>query len=43
MYGRLDTTGHFRTGGVGILAGKTIIHLAPPAARVPYLMEDLFK
>ncbi len=43
MSGLLDSPGRFRTGGVGVMAGKTIIHLAPPAYRVPYLMEDLFQ
>ncbi len=42
MTGLLDHPGAFRTGGVGVMAGNTVVHLAPPAARVPYLMDDLF-
>ena len=34
--------GSFRTGGVGILKGKEVSHIAPPASRVPLLMDDLF-
>ena len=37
----LDNPGNFRTGGVGIMAGQTVVHLAPPADRVPYLMSNL--
>jgi Fic family protein len=43
MTGLLDKPGHFRTSGVGVMAGQDIIHLAPPADRVPYLMQDLFR
>jgi Fic family protein len=43
MTGLLDSPGAFRTGGVGVMAGKTIIHMAPPAGRVPLLMSDLFE
>ncbi|MCR5455661.1 MAG: Fic family protein, partial [Bacteroidales bacterium] len=34
--------GKYRTGGVGIFDGKKVIHVAPPAIRVPELMADLF-
>lgn len=43
LTGLLDAPGAFRTGGVGVMAGSTIIHLAPPANRVPFLMSDLFE
>ncbi|MBU1054803.1 MAG: Fic family protein [Proteobacteria bacterium] len=43
MTGLLDFPGTFRTGGVGVMAGKTVIHLAPPPDRVPFLMGDLFE
>jgi Fic family protein len=33
--------GIFRSGGVGIYAGKELIHMAPPANRVPILMNEL--
>ncbi len=42
MGGLIDPVGCYRSGGVGVLAGREVIHLAPPAARVPYLMADLF-
>jgi Fic family protein len=38
-----DDAGHFRRGGVGVVAGKRVIHVAPPANRVPVLMQDLFE
>lgn len=34
--------GRFRTGGVGVYQGKHLVHMAPPADRVPYLVKDLF-
>ena len=41
MNGLVDGAGKFRTGSVGIAQGKQIVHLAPPASRVPALMKDL--
>ena len=41
MTGLLDVPGKFRTGGVGVMTGQTVIHLAPPADRVLYLMNNL--
>ena len=41
MEGLVDDAGKFRTGSVGIAHGKQIVHLAPPATRVPGLMKDL--
>lgn len=41
MNGLLDAPGHFRSGGVGVMAGKDVVHLAPPAKRVRPLMSDL--
>ena len=35
-------SGKYRTDGVGIFDGETVVHLAPPAERVPALMSDLF-
>lgn len=40
--GLIDDTGHFRSGGVGIASGNQIIHYAPGADRVPFLIKDLF-
>jgi len=34
--------GRYRLGAVGILKGHHVSHLAPPAKRVPELMENLF-
>jgi Fic family protein len=33
--------GRFRSGGVGVFAGERLVHMAPPAARVPQLVADL--
>ncbi|MDR2577576.1 MAG: Fic family protein [Chitinispirillales bacterium] len=41
MIALVDDPGVFRVGGVGITDGKDIIHTAPPAGRVPVLMEEL--
>lgn len=35
-------SGKYRKGGVGIFDGKEVVHVAPPADRVPFLMSDLF-
>ena len=34
--------GMFRSGGVGVYKGDKLIHMAPPARVVPYLIEQLF-
>jgi Fic family protein len=41
MQGLLDESGQYRSGGVGVMAGAEVIHMAPPAGRVPSLMQDL--
>lgn len=38
----IDEAGVYRHGGVGVMAGQQVIHMAPPADRVPHLMSDLF-
>ena len=43
MEALVDNAGHFRQGGVGVSAGTQLIHMAPPADRVPYLIKDLFE
>lgn len=43
MEALVDNAGRFRQGGVGVFAGTQLIHMAPPADRVPYLMKDLFE
>lgn len=42
MGGVLQDAGAFRTKGVGIHKGKQVVHVAPPADRVPHQMVDLF-
>lgn len=41
MTGLVDRPGRYRSGGVGIAQGNKVVHLAPPADRVPGLMNDL--
>jgi Fic family protein len=41
MSGLIAEAGMYRAGGVGVMAGDQVIHMAPPAKRVPYLMSDL--
>lgn len=41
MRGLLDETGRYRSGGVGIFRDGHVVHMAPPAERVPKLMADL--
>lgn len=43
MAGLLDLPGQYRSGGVGVMAGQDVVHLAPPAGRVPLLMRDLLR
>jgi Fic family protein len=42
MSGLMDAPGVWRSQGVGIYRGKKLLHMAPPATRVPKLMQDLF-
>lgn len=42
MSGLIDEAGVYRSGGVGVMAGQQVIHMAPPANRVPKLMVELF-
>jgi hypothetical protein len=42
MSGLIDEASLYRQGGVGVMAGQHVIHMAPPASRVPVLMADLF-
>ena len=39
----VSRAGKYRNDGVGIFDGKEVVHLAPPAERVPLLMADLFE
>jgi len=36
MSGLMEEAGVYRSGGVGVLAGTQVIHMAPPADRVPH-------
>ncbi|MBO4351679.1 MAG: Fic family protein, partial [Proteobacteria bacterium] len=42
MEALVDNAGSYRRGGVGVYGEKGLVHLAPPADRVPMLMSDLF-
>jgi Fic family protein len=42
MDGLTKGAGNLRSGGVGIFAGKQLIHMAPPVKMVPSLLADLF-
>jgi Fic family protein len=41
MDGLVDRPGRLRSGGVGVVQGSRIVHVAPPASRVPALVDDL--
>jgi Fic family protein len=41
MAGLIDEAGHYRSGGVGVMGGGQVLHMAPPAKRVPILMDNL--
>lgn len=41
MRGLVPQAGQFRLGGVGIHRGRQVVHVAPPAGRVPGLVRDL--
>jgi len=43
MSSLIDDAGAWRRGGVGVMAGDTVIHMAPQANRVPQLMGDLLQ
>ncbi len=41
MKGLAVESGRYRSGGIGVIKGKKIVHVAPPAKQVPALMTDL--
>jgi Fic family protein len=41
MDGLVERPGRFRSGGVGVVQGSKVVHMAPPASRVPDLVDDL--
>ena len=42
MQALVDDAGRFRRSGVGVFSESGLVHMAPPADRVPMLMDDLF-
>ena len=42
MQALVEDAGQYRHGGVGVYGEKELVHMAPPANRVPMLMRDLF-
>ncbi len=42
LNGLIDNAGEYRKESVGIVHGKEIAHIAPPAENVSFLMNDLF-
>ena len=43
MQDLVERNGEYRTDGVGIFDGAKVVHMAPPANRIPELMGDLFE
>ena len=43
MQDLVENSGKYRTDGVGIFDGENVVHVAPPAKRIPELMADLFE
>lgn len=41
MAGLIEDPGRFRTANVGVFRGQEVVHLGPPANRVPGLIRDL--
>jgi len=41
MLGLIDSAGRYRQAGVGVMKNNQVIHMAPPAQRLPKLMGDL--
>ena len=39
----VNRSGKYRKDGVGIFDGRNVVHVAPPADRVPFLISDLFQ
>ncbi|WP_457794658.1 Fic family protein [Acinetobacter baumannii] len=41
MTGLIDEVGQYRHGGVGVMSGDQVVHMAPPANQINRLMADL--
>ena len=43
MTGLIDEVGQYRHGGVGVMSGDRVVHMAPPANQINRLMVDLLE
>lgn len=43
MAGLIDQAGRWRRGNVGVIQGRQVVHVAPPANRVEFLVKELLK
>lgn len=43
MLGLIDSAGAYRQSGVGVMAGDKVLHMAPPANQINWLISDLFE
>ena len=43
MAGLMDRAGQWRRGAVGVVQGPNVLHVAPPADRVPFLVQDVLE
>jgi Fic family protein len=43
MTGLIDEIGQYRHGGVGVMSGDRVVHMAPPANQVQRLMRELLQ
>ncbi len=43
MTSLIEDAGHYRQGGVGVMSGDQVLHMAPPAGRVSVLMMQLLE
>jgi len=43
MHNLVRENGHYRSGGVGVIGQEGLVHVAPPANRVPMLMGQLME
>jgi Fic family protein len=43
MTGLIDEIGQYRHGGVGVMSGDQVVHMAPPANQVTRLMSELLQ
>lgn len=39
----IPDAGKWRSKGIGVVEGERVIHVAPPASRIPHLMKELFE